>query len=506
VFSGEGLETTGREGRDDAHILRDGLQDNVSKLARFIECGRKAIAGGVTLKTGPGAAGWEGIATCGSVHVCPVCMPTVRKVRADELARAGAAWESVNVEQGEARGLVLVTLTMRHFARQSLNLLVQRQREAWKRAFGQNALRTTKQIKKDYGVVGHVRAWETTHGANGWHAHFHIALFLEERPDARRVRVLERLIYRAWAEALEHVGAYRPSEAHGVRVDAPGVGEAGQIAKYLMKGQDGKTWTAAQEMTLAHVKTGRKGHRMPLQIARGAVAGDERDIELWREYEDAATGIRALYWSNGLRKRLAELMKLDDRGDAQVAAEEEVKDKKPLAHFPVRTWYGHIVKVPGRRLQLVHAAEKWALSGVRTLVESWGLLWGIDVTEPEKLVFGKADETTGEIREVERLNAGPTAAEVLVELNRAEMQERAEVWRREFARQEREERAGRVLYQPNAWAARAEAQAAEDRSREKALSTAEKRTKTYRAALRTAKAARPAEELQSAMQRFREAS
>ncbi|WP_399559084.1 protein rep (plasmid) [Streptomyces sp. NBC_01136] len=462
----------------------------MSKLPRFIDCGRKAIAGGVTLKTGANAAGWEGVATCGSVHVCPVCMPTVRRARAEELGTAGSAWESVDLEHGQARGLVLVTLTMRHYERQSLGLLTQRQREAWKLAFGQNALRTTKAIKKGLGVVGHVRSWETTHGANGWHAHYHVALFLEERPSPRRVRVLQRLIHRAWADALQRVGAYRPSEAHGVRVDAPGVGEAGQIAKYLMKGQDGKTWGAAQEMVRGDVKAGRKGHRMPLQIARGAVDGDADDVELWREYEEAATGLRALYWSQGLRKRLAELMELDNRTDAEVATDAEVKDKKPLAHFPVRTWYGHVVKVPGRRLQLV-PAEKWATSGVRTLVESWGLLWGVDVTEPENLPKG----------------ADPTAAEVLVRLERADLQARAEVWRKEFARQDLEERLSRTI-EPDAWADgfRAVAQAAEDRTNQRARSTAQERQETYRAALREAKATRPAAELQSAMQRFRDAA
>jgi hypothetical protein len=445
----------------------------------------------VTLKTGPNAAGWEGVATCGSVHVCPVCMPSVRRVRAAELAAAGSAWESVDVENGKARGLVMVTLTMRHYARQSLSLLVQRQREAWKISFGQNALKTTKQIRKGLGVVGYVRAWETTHGDNGWHTHFHVAVFLNERPDAHRVRVLERLIYRGWADALEKVGAYRPSQAHAVRVDAPEAGEAGQIAKYLMKGQDGK-WSAAQEMVMAHAKTGRKGHRMPLQIARGAVDGDERDVELWREYEETATGIRALYWSQGLRARLRELVELDDRQDAQVAADEEAgPDKKPAAHFPLRTWYGHIVKVPGRRLQLVHAAERWSTSGIRTTIESWGLIWGVDVTEPENLPKG----------------AAPTAAEVMRRLERADLAERAEVWRREFERQDREERLKRKQ-QATPWADafRALEQGADDRRRQKEQETAQERHEAYRAALRRGKANRPATELQTAMERFREAS
>ncbi|WP_367575290.1 protein rep [Streptomyces griseoaurantiacus] len=442
----------------------------------------------MTLKTGPGAAGWEGVATCGSVHVCPVCMPSVRRARAAELESAGTAWESVDTKNGKARGLVLVTLTMRHYARQSLGLLVQRQREAWKRAFGQNALRTTKQLKKGMGVVGHVRSWEVTHGDNGWHAHFHVAVFLEERPSAQRVQILRRLIYRAWADALERVSAYRPSWEHGVRVDAPGTGEAGQIARYLMKGQDGK-WGAAQELVRGDVKAGRRGHRMPLQIARGAVAGDERDVALWREYEETATGLRALYWSNGLRKLLADLVQLDDRTDSEVATDDQVKDKKPIAHFPLRTWYGHVVKVPGRRLQLVHAAEKWALSGVRTVVESWGLLWGVDVTEPEELPAG----------------AAPTAAELLARMERADLAERAAVWRAEFARQEREERAGRVVFQPGAWEARSEAQRAQDEARAADAVTADERTRTYREALARAKAARPAGELEAAMRRARAA-
>jgi hypothetical protein len=475
--------------------MRDGLQEQVSQLERFCECGRKAVAGGVTLKAGDGAAGWAGVSTCGSVHVCPVCSPAIRRVRAAELEAAGNAWESVTIDpetgKGTARGLVLVTLTMRHFARQSLDLLVQRQREAWKRAFGQNALRTTKQIRKDLGVVGYVRAWETTHGNNGWHAHYHVAVFLEERPDARRVRVLERLIYRAWADALEKVGAYRPNETYGVRVDAPGVGEAGQISRYLMKNPDKKPWTAAQEMTRADAKSGRTGHRTPFEIARSAVAGNDRDGKLWREYERAATGLRALYWSQGLRAKLAELAELDDRSDVEVAAEETAPGK-PVATFPVRTWYGHVVRHRGRRLQLIHAAEKWGQSGVRTLTTSWGLVWGLDVLEPDELAPG----------------VQPTLAEAFKRQDRAEMCARAEVWRREFDRQDRQERLSRAgSHEETAWVRefRKVDQAASDRLRAAEVSTAAEREQTFREGLRRAKQQRPAAELQSAMSRFRSA-
>lgn len=418
--------------------------------------------------------------------MCPVCAPAIRRVRAAELDAAGSAWETVDPKKGTARGLVMVTLTMRHYARQSLALLVQRQGEAWKRSFGQNALRTTKQIRKGFGVVGYVRAWETTHGANGWHVHFHVAVFLEERPDARRVHVMERLIYRAWADSLEKVGAYRPTAAHAVRVDAPAVGEAGQLARYLMKSPDGRAWTAAQEMVRADAKTGRKGHRAPFEIARSAVDGDQADGKLWREYEEQATGIRSLYWSQGLRALLAELVELDDRADKAVA-EEENAPGKPIALFPPRTWYGHVVRHKGRRLQLVHAAERWDVSGVRTLVESWGLIWGVDVTEPDNLPAA----------------AAPTLDELFRQRDRAELSARADVWRREFGRQEREQRLGAVIYQPNAWEARRDAQAAEDARLAEERAAAPTREQEYREALRLAKAQRPTAELESAMARFR---
>jgi hypothetical protein len=446
------------------------------------------VAGAATLTSNGVTAGWSGTATCGSVHVCPVCAPAIRRVRAAELNAAGAAWETVDPKKGTARGVIMVTLTMRHYARQSLALLVQRQGEAWRRSFGQNALRTTKAIRRNLGVVGYVRAWETTHGASGWHVHYHVAVFLEERPDARRGAMLQRLIYRAWADALEKVGAYRPSEAYAVRVDVPGQGEAGQMAAYLMKGQDGKAWTAAQEMVRSDVKQGRKGHRMPFEIARSAAAGDADDIELWREYEAQATGIRSLYWSQGLRALLAELVELDDRRDVEVA-EEENAPGKPLAMFPPRTWYGHVVRHRGRRLQLVHAAERWGVSGVRTLVRDWGLLWGVDVLEPDDLPPA----------------AAPTLAEHFKQQGRAELSARADVWRREFDRQDREQRLGRVKLQPGTWEARSEALRTSDKQRAIDTAASPGREREYREALRKAKAKRPAAELQSAMARFREA-
>lgn len=451
--------------RDAAFELRDALRA-VSGMERLDKCGLSVLAGGVTPVLRNGRAGYAGVVTCGSVHVCPCCSTTIRRVRQDELEQVGQFWEC------QSCGLVMMTLTMRHYERDTLAELADLQRQAWKRAFGQNAGRDWRQAKKDFGIRGFVRAWEVTHGNNGWHCHYHVLLFLARPLASADVDRLQHTAFEIWSSALVAVGARMPveiSEKDGkpvaVKIDAPDRGDSGKLARYLMKGQDGKTrWGVAAELTRQDVKQGQGGHRTPFEIARAAVAGDARSVELWREFVVTATGIRALYWSNGLRALLKEMgFELDDRTDGKVAADEAAAGT-PIACIPSATWYRHIARRKGRALALLHAAEKGGATAVRALIESWGLTWGLDVLEAEKLPAG----------------ANPTADEVLRRIERETMAARMGVWRDELDRQDREERAGRiVLHSAKAWETRA---AAAKKVREDADVEASRRAETGEAA------------------------
>ncbi|MEU5840144.1 hypothetical protein ABZ820_41795, partial [Streptomyces diacarni] len=438
--------------RDERFELRDALRA-VSGLDRLDKCGLSVLAGGVTPVMRNGRAGYAGVVTCGSVHVCPCCSTTIRRVRQDELDQVGRFWEC------QKCGLLLMTLTMRHYERDPLAELAEMQRLAWKRGFGMNAGRAWRDAKKTFGIRGFVRAWEVTHGPNGWHAHYHVLLFLDRPLESGDVARLQKIAFDVWSDALVKVGARMPvevSEKDGkpvaVKIDAPDRGESGTLARYLMKGQDGKArWGVAAELTRQDAKQGQGGHRTPMQLARAAVAddADPRDVELWREYAQTATGIRALYWSNGLRALLKERgFELDDRNDGQVAADEEAAGK-PVAVIPSATWYRHVARHKGRALALLKGAERGGQTAVRALVESWGLVWGADVLEP--------DETEA------RGGQTPTLDEVLRRGERAELAARAEVWRREFERQERTARLAaaeaQITYAPDAWEARRKATA-----------------------------------------------
>lgn len=363
-------------GRDARFDLREGLWTIAGDKA-LRGCGKSVIAGGVTPMMVAGVAYFSGVATCGKVHLCPCCGAKIRAARSAELQAAGVAWECRRC------GLALMTLTMRHYERQRLKTLVGQQTQAWKLSFGMNAGREWRTTKVVFGIEGYVRAWECTHGeAHGWHPHYHVLFFLTRPWTQQQGAEFEEIAYRLWSTALAKVGAYLPDRQHGVRLDIAGRGEGGVLSRYLMKFQDGKAdWTLGDEMTRQDIKSGHPGHRTPFQIARDFLThGDMRDFELWREFEAGAYNLRALYWSQGMRAKLRDLVELDERSDAEIAAEERYGE--PLAVIPAEVWYRHIAGRQGRSLALLRVAESLGQAGVQHLIASWGLVWGVDVLSP----------------------------------------------------------------------------------------------------------------------------
>ena len=330
-----------------------------------------------------GVAHMTGLVTCGKIHLCPVCSAKIRAARSEEIDTVTAAW------QAAGHGLAMMTLTLRHYRRMPLGSTRQRNRhglvaiqhDAWIGAFGSRAGKLWRHLQDDHGVVGYVRVWECTVGGDhGWHPHFHVLLFLDRPWSEDRRAAFEGAARARWVRSVERAGGYRPND-RGCTVTTPAPGDDQQFARYLFKNQDGKArferWAPGAEMARGDLKRGRQGSRMPFEVAEGAVAGLADDVPLWHEYEYAAYGIRAMYWSNGLRALLADLVDLDDRTDDEIAAEEV--GGEGVALIPAETWYRAVLRHRGRSLALLRAAESLGYIGVRILIESWGLEWGRDV-------------------------------------------------------------------------------------------------------------------------------
>ncbi len=308
VVSGEDLGRAQRRRRGQWDALRT-LWD-CSTLDRVRACRRTPRGPTVALERREGRARFTGLTTCGSVWACPCCSARINAERADELRQAVESWH--------ARGgtVALLTLTMRHRRGVSLATYWDALSPALAASLGGRYSRARK-AKEAAGAEGHVIARECTHGANGWHLHAHALIFLNSpSPDA--IGELGAAMYAAWAARLKRQGLSTPSLRHGVDLRVLNLSAAREhAARYLAKGTFEAT-RAAGELAGGDGKAARPGNRTPWDVLADLTAKrTPQDLAIWREWETASRGRRALTWSVGLRKRL---------GLGDELADEEITD------------------------------------------------------------------------------------------------------------------------------------------------------------------------------------
>ncbi|MER6549573.1 hypothetical protein ABT257_46925, partial [Streptomyces sp. NPDC001250] len=171
-------------------------------------------------------------------------------------------------------------------------------------------------------------------------------------------------------------------------------------------GQAARARALGNELLRGDNKTGRKDGRTAMEILRLALAGDDAERELYREYERATKGSRMLTWTGDVRERLERLTGAAERDAAEVMQDEDRRDVTAvLVQVAPDPWKTKVAAHSGRRGQLRVAVkvssdnaiqagldmEDAARAAVRELLESWGLTWGTDMFGPD------VDLTTGEM-------------------------------------------------------------------------------------------------------------
>lgn len=324
----------GRDLRRSRLLGREVLQGFTS-LDRLRFCGMPA-GQSVRLRAGDGAAGVAGLASCGSVWACPCCSAKIGRERADDLERAIRTWvdpayRRITARQGSG-AFVLVTLTMRHHAGQSLASLWDGLSAAWRHLVSSRAYKTT---TKGLGVVGYHRTTEVTHGAAGWHVHLHVLYLLDDMPGQDRAQASGSALLAGWIKAVRAVGFDATTAGQDFKVlhgDADALaGVAGYVHKHdyhegPTRRRDARS--LALEMARGDLKAARAGgSRTPfgilgslvaLMLEDGTVDGSH-DWALWSEWEEASKGRRQQVWSRGLRDLLA---LGEERSDEEIAADD----------------------------------------------------------------------------------------------------------------------------------------------------------------------------------------
>ena len=102
---------------------------------------------------------------CGSVSVCPTCSMKIARKRIDDLITIYQhhAWRSVG----------MMTLTCKHKITDNAEDIIKKMNKAFSDFVKNNS-------RKSFKDIHFVKNWEVNYGKNGWHYHFHVALFSDE--------------------------------------------------------------------------------------------------------------------------------------------------------------------------------------------------------------------------------------------------------------------------------------------------------------------------------------
>jgi len=289
-----------------------------------------------------GTAAYAGLQTCGSVWACPVCAAKVAERRRVELQSAMATHKA----QGGA--VTLLTLTTPHQKVDSLSSLLDRQSKALARFWADRAV---KDVFKEMGTIGHVRALEVTHGRrsptnNGWHPHYHCLMFCGSGVDLSRfngpqMKDWQVRLYLRWAACCVKSGLGEPSYEHGLKLD-----DGTKAGNYAAK------WGLEDEMTKGHTKKALHGET-PFDFLRAYFADgtDRQAAALFQEFAETFKGKRQLSWSRGLKALFA----IEEASDEELS--NRVEESAVLLGLLTVDQWRDVLKVDGRATVLEIAAR-----------------------------------------------------------------------------------------------------------------------------------------------------
>jgi len=329
----------------------------------------------IEVKKVDGSAYLNGVLSCGSVWMCPLCSPKI-------LVRRAADIDVIMEVAKKRRATVLfVTLTCRHHAFDSPEFTVKlvsgafgkllRGRD-WAGHTGKERERRIEAGKPvsggkrgDLAYIGMTRVMEVNHGPNGYHPHIHAGLVFERELTDAEILGFRLWLFDKWNQYLASVGAKAVTWENGV--DVKRWETADHLGNYVTK--IGHGWSLSSELTAGDEKEARhSGHYNTAQLVRRYVEeGESEEVaDVLRGMYRATKGKRMMYTSPALRK----WANLGEEKSDEELANEDVQGVGLVSLAP--ELYGWL-----RRLwaiaDVLTAAEKRGAPGIIEHCEAIGL-------------------------------------------------------------------------------------------------------------------------------------
>ena len=291
-------------------LLQDVAQKTIAEIfpklkkSNYCKCHKTTRSAIIDLKRNPETlrAYYNGICTCATPLLCPVCSPRIMGYRAAEIRKAVHLW----LAEDENNTCYLITLTLRHSLKDNLVYLLEIFAKARKYFWSHW---TVKKLFNQSDRAGRITATEINFSiSNGWHPHQHILLFCKKT--VFDIEVLRNI----WLNALSSVGI------SGIGSIAFDLIEARSADQYLTK--------ISSEMVLGSLKDGRKyGNYSPFQLLAEVTEKSDWARDRFAELFQAARKIHPLVWSKGLKARFG----IGEISDQEIS--DNKADKSKLLKF-----------------------------------------------------------------------------------------------------------------------------------------------------------------------------
>ena len=387
---------------------------------------------------GTRTANLKNLFLCDGIWVCPICHQRIMHHRGKEIDQAFKQWLDPSkkfialqefkpiqpifarkftelkpytphyndIETLYKRSIFMLTLTHSHTLQDSLETQLHGMKVANKRFFGDRDIRA---VFKEYGIFGHIRSREVTHGKdNGWHPHDHNLIFSKidrekfmndtvlvyftnnkgEILDTSKTKDIDRYVgdnihyltaFREkklnktnnmelvrevtievflkhyWRQCCVFAGLGEPSWEHGLDIQ-----NAEQAQKYLVKIQ------SCYELTNSQGKKAKNGNRNQWQLLADSMAGDKQASKLFQEYATAFKGQRALFWSSSLKK-IFDLQEVADSEIDEAGDNDSNVISTDVVEIPNRAFW--IVRKNRLQPHIIDIAEKWGAEGLNEFID-----------------------------------------------------------------------------------------------------------------------------------------
>jgi hypothetical protein len=285
---------------------------------------------------------YAGLCTCGSVWMDPICAAKISERRRDECTRGMVRMNDLEFP------MFMMTNTIKHGRYDDLGKLLAGFLDAhhglWKNWAG-------RAVKKDFGIIGTIRALEVTWGyGTGWHPHVHEILFAGQH-FVEEDELADRL-WKAWKTETSRVGLAVNRKAFDFNRTK---GAAQDYMTKFGRAPIKTPWGVEHEVSKAHIKQSRvSGRFSPFGLLLGVYEGHSELVPVFREYATYFKGKRQVHWSKGLK---AMLLDEEEKTDKELAAE-RVEEAVLLGRLTREQWHAVLGNdIRGELLQVANSGD-----------------------------------------------------------------------------------------------------------------------------------------------------